>query len=88
MCWPFGLPAIGTTAGAAGEIISDGETGYLVAPDDAETLAARLTALASDRALLARMSLNALRRYQQQPTWKQTAGEIRDFLRKRIESGK
>jgi glycosyltransferase involved in cell wall biosynthesis len=86
----FGLPAIGTTAGAAGEIIRDGETGYLIAPEDAEMLAARLAALASDRALLARMALNALKRYQQQPTWEQTAGEIREFLQKMIEikSGK
>jgi glycosyltransferase involved in cell wall biosynthesis len=76
----FGLPAIGTTAGAASEIICDGETGYLIQPDDAETLAARLTVLASDRALLARMSLNALKRYQQQPTWAQTAADIRNFL--------
>jgi glycosyltransferase involved in cell wall biosynthesis len=80
----FGLPAIGTTAGAAREIISDGETGYLIAPEDAETLAARLMALASDRDLLARMSLNALKRYRQQPTWEQTAGEIREFLQKQI----
>jgi glycosyltransferase involved in cell wall biosynthesis len=84
----FGLPAIGTTAGAASEIIRDGETGYLIQPDDAETLAARLLCLASDRDLLARMSLNALNRYQQQPTWEQTAGDIRDFLIKRIKSGK
>jgi glycosyltransferase involved in cell wall biosynthesis len=80
----FGLPAIGTTAGAAGEIICDGETGYLVAPEEAELLAARLLCLASDRNLLARLSLNALKRYQQQPTWEQTAGEIREFLRKQI----
>src|SRR3990172_1188382 len=30
----FGLPAIGTTAGGASEIISDGENGYLVPRDD------------------------------------------------------
>ena len=84
----FGLPAIGTNVGAASEIISAGETGYLIPPDNAETLAARLTTLASDRALLARMSLNALKRYQQQPTWEQTAGEIREFLREQMESGK
>jgi glycosyltransferase involved in cell wall biosynthesis len=81
----FGLPAIGTSAGAAGEVISDGETGYLVPPEDAETLAARLQALASDRNLLARLSLNALKRYQQQPTWEQTAGNIRQFLQKMVE---
>ena len=32
----FGLPAIGTTAGAAGEIITHGENGYLIQPDDAK----------------------------------------------------
>jgi glycosyltransferase involved in cell wall biosynthesis len=76
----FGLPAIGTTAGAASEIISDGENGYLIPPDDAKLLAKRLLTLADDRELLARMSLNALKRYRQQPTWEETVGEIRDFL--------
>jgi glycosyltransferase involved in cell wall biosynthesis len=76
----FGLPAIGTTAGGASEIISDGESGYLVPPDDAALLAERLSLLATDRKLLARMSLKALKHYRQQPTWEQTAGRIRDFL--------
>ncbi|MGB7873235.1 MAG: glycosyltransferase family 4 protein [Anaerolineales bacterium] len=76
----FGLPAIGTTAGAACEIISDSENGYLVPPDDAERLAERLSALANDRELLVRMSVNALERYRQQPTWEETAGQIREFL--------
>ena len=80
----FGLPAIGTTAGAASEIIADSETGYLIAPDDAKTLAARLALLANDRDLLARMSVNALRRYEAQPKWEQTAGQIREFLFERI----
>ena len=76
----FGLPAIGTTAGAASEIICDGETGFLVPPEDAETLAERLVTLANDRDLLARLSLKALNRYRQQPTWDETAGKIRKFL--------
>jgi glycosyltransferase involved in cell wall biosynthesis len=76
----FGLPAIGTTAGGASEIISDSETGFLVPPDDADALAERLSRLAKDRKLLTRMSLNALERYRQQPTWDETAGQIRDFL--------
>ncbi len=81
----FGLPAIGSTTGAAGEIIREGETGFLVAPDDAPTLAARLEQLATDRALLTRLSLNALKRYRQQPKWEQTAGKIRKFLADMIE---
>jgi len=81
----FGLPAIGTTSGAAPEIIADGETGFLIQPDDAQTLASRLTALVTDRDLLARMSHNALKRYQQQPRWEETAGQIRRFLQEQIE---
>ncbi len=80
----FGLPAIGTTAGAAGEIIREGETGFLIRPEDAETLAARLAGLAADRSLLARLSVRALERYRAQPTWQQTSGEIRAFLKNMV----
>ena len=80
----FGLPAIGTTAGAAGEIIRDGENGYLIPPGDAAALATRLQSLASDRALLTRLSINALQRYRDQPKWEQTAGQIRKFLQKTV----
>jgi glycosyltransferase involved in cell wall biosynthesis len=76
----FGLPAIGSTAGAAAEIITQGETGYLVRPGDAVDLAQRLVALAHERKLLQRMSLQALERYQSQPTWLQTAESIHKFL--------
>ena len=76
----FGLPAIGTTGGGASEIISDGKTGYLVPPDDEANLSERLFALASDHNLLTRMSVNALARYRQQPTWNETASNIREFL--------
>ncbi|MBI5353414.1 MAG: glycosyltransferase family 4 protein [Chloroflexi bacterium] len=80
----FGLPAIGTTAGAASEIIADGETGYLIAPDDSKMLAERISLLANDRSLLAKMSINAARRYSQQPKWEQTASQIREFLIKQL----
>ncbi len=76
----FGLPAIGTTAGAASGIITDGVNGYLIQPGDAETLAKYLSALAADRDLLARLSVNALRRFREQPKWEQIAGRIRSFL--------
>ncbi len=76
----FGLPAIGTTAGAAGEIIEHGKTGYLIEPDDSKSLAAILKSLAEDRDLLTRLSLNAKERYLRQPSWTETAKNIRDFL--------
>ena len=80
----FGLPAIGTTEGAAGEIIRDGETGFLVPPGSAELLAARLDSLASDRSLLIRLSLAARRHYLEQPSWAETASNIRAFLQSLI----
>lgn len=76
----FGLPAIGTTAGAAGEVITHGEDGYLIRPDDAETLAGYLGELVRNRELLVRMSLNAAKRYRSQPRWEETAKRIREFL--------
>lgn len=78
MC--FGLPAIGTTAGAAGEIIEHGKTGYLIEPNDSAALATYISQLASNRSLLAQLSLDARTRYTQQPAWDKTANKIRDFL--------
>jgi len=78
MC--FGMPAIGTTAGAAGEVIEHGQTGYLVSPGDSKSLSAYLTSLAEDRGLLTRLSLNARERYIRQPSWQETAKSIREFL--------
>ena len=76
----FGLPAIGTTAGAASELITHGEDGYLIEPDNAAGLANILNELATNRDLLMRLSLNAVRRYQSQPKWDATANSVRDFL--------
>jgi glycosyltransferase involved in cell wall biosynthesis len=76
----FGLPAIGTTAGAAGEVITHGKDGYLIEPNDDAKLAEILGGLAADRELLVRLSLNALNRYKSQPRWEETARSIREFL--------
>lgn len=76
----FGLPAIGTTAGAAGEIITPAENGYLIEPEDAGALANHLRELGTNRELLAGLSLNAVKRYKSQPRWEETARSIREFL--------
>ena len=76
----FGLPAIGTTAGAAGEIITSGVDGYLIPPGDAKTLARTLQELATDRDRLLEMSLAARRHYLKQPTWEQSAENVHGFL--------
>jgi glycosyltransferase involved in cell wall biosynthesis len=83
MC--FGLPAIGTRAGAASEIISDGVDGFLIQPDNADELAGKLRLLSENREKLIQMSLAARDRYLRQPKWEETAGRIRQFLLKRID---
>ena len=76
----FGLPAIGTTAGAVGEIIEDGQTGFLIQPNDSALLFAKLKLLAEDRGLLKHLSLKARKRYLHQPPWEATAERIQNFL--------
>lgn len=80
----FGLPAIATTAGAASEIITDGVNGYLIAPNDAAELAARLEQLACNRARLAQMSMAAHERFLAHPTWQTSLTQIRHFLLERV----
>jgi len=46
-----GLPVVATNVGGAAEVIEDGVNGYLVASDDDETLAEKLTMLANDPAI-------------------------------------
>ena len=76
----FGLPAIGTTSGAAWEIITPGVDGFLVSPDNANELAQRLRLLASDRERLRAMSLAARDRFEAHPTWDDTTARIETFL--------
>jgi glycosyltransferase involved in cell wall biosynthesis len=76
----FGLPAIGSTAGAAREIITDGANGYLVPPNDPAALAKRLAALASDRDQLAHLSVAARERFLSQPSWADSMAHVRQAL--------
>lgn len=76
----FGLPAIGTTLGAASEVIEHGRTGFLIQPGDAQGLADQLQLLSERRDILVEMSLAARSRYQREPKWNQTASKIREFL--------
>ena len=76
----FGLPAIGTTSGAAGEVITHGCDGFLISPGDTVALASHLTELAQNRQRLVEMNLAARNRYQSLPTWKRSMDTIRSFL--------
>lgn len=76
----FGLPVIGTTAGAAWEIITPARDGYLVPPEDPDALASALASLLADRLRLRAMSRAAREGYERQPTWSESMAAIRTFL--------
>jgi glycosyltransferase involved in cell wall biosynthesis len=76
----FGLPVIGSTAGAAGEIIAHGKNGFCLPPDNVPLLTQHLHLLSEDRRLLLRLSLAAQKRYQSHPTWEESMASIRAFL--------
>ena len=81
----FGLPAVATTAGAAGEIITHGRDGFLIPPGDTKTLALCLSEVNRDRDRLLAMSLAARQRYVTHPTWEETTKRIRTFLQAFVE---
>lgn len=76
----FGLPAIGSTAGAASEIIQDGKNGGLVAPEQPAELANVIRQYLYGSDLLKKHSLAARRRFLEFPTWEMSAIKIRQFL--------
>lgn len=80
----FGLPVIGTTAGAAKEIINHGDNGYLIPPEDQHALAELLQTLHRDRPLLLQLSRNALAAFARQPNWNQSCEIIRQYLYARL----
>lgn len=75
-----GLPVLASHSGAAGEVVTHGESGYLFEPGDVEGLATLLRRLINDRDALLRLSVAARRRFAEFPTWEQTAANIRAFL--------
>jgi glycosyltransferase involved in cell wall biosynthesis len=77
----FGLPAIGSRKGAAGETISHGTNGYLMEPDDLSGLKPLLLKLHQDREQLQKMALAACATYASRPNWQDGIAAIDAFLR-------
>lgn len=82
----FGLPAIASTGGAAHEIITPGQDGFLVPPGDSKALADCLQTLQSNPRQHLSMSLAARARFESHPTWVESAAQIEFFLRNCLNS--
>jgi glycosyltransferase involved in cell wall biosynthesis len=76
----FGLPAIAGSDGAAKEIITHGDNGFLVPPGNPEALAHHIELLNRNRDLLLKMSLAAHGSAVAHPTWNDSAARARVFL--------
>ena len=76
----FGLPAIASRAGGASDVVTDGETGYLVDPEDPAAVGDALTELAEDHERLAAMRTAARQRYEAHPDWEETTARVRRLL--------
>ncbi len=76
----FGLPVIGSRAGATRELVESGVNGYLVQPGDHAAVRRTVVDLHQDRPALARMSLAARRRFDAHPTWEGSMGLLASFL--------
>jgi glycosyltransferase involved in cell wall biosynthesis len=68
-----GVPVVATTAGAFPEVVSDGETGWLVPAGDAAALADAIRRLMADSDLRRRMGAAGRRWMQEHFTWRETA---------------
>lgn len=77
----YGLPVVATTVGALPEIVVDGETGYLVPPDDANALGAALAAVAASPERRAEMGRAGRARLEQQFTRERWLDEMEAALR-------
>jgi len=76
----YGLPVIGTRSGGIPDAIVDGETGYLLPPDDVEGIAGAMIALAENPGLSRTMGM-AGRARTESLTWARFAGEQMDIYR-------
>lgn len=76
----FGLPALGSSAGAASETIIHGKNGYLISPEDKDQLAKIVTELYHNRDTLLTLSLGAIETYNKAPGWQDSVIAINDFL--------
>ncbi|MDR2261802.1 MAG: TIGR03088 family PEP-CTERM/XrtA system glycosyltransferase [Azoarcus sp.] len=75
-----GLPVIATPVGSVPDLVRDGDTGFLVPPDDDEALSARLLACAASRETKALVGARARARVQRDFNIAQTTARYRELF--------
>jgi glycosyltransferase involved in cell wall biosynthesis len=75
------LPVVATSIGALPDIVAEGESGYLVRPDDAEGLAARLIELIESPVKCKAFGERGRRSVENIYTWERTVGIMAERIR-------
>jgi len=81
----YGVPVVATRVGGIPEIVTDGETGLLVPPEDAPALAKALEQLLSDPDRAKCLGENLRRRVVAEFSWSRAYRDYRELLRARTE---
>lgn len=81
-----GTPVIGTAVGGIKTTVVDGETGWLIPPNDPEALAERLAWLHANPHAAQRMGWAGMRRAYQHYTWRQVANAIANAYESALEA--
>jgi D-inositol-3-phosphate glycosyltransferase len=71
-----GTPVIGSNVGGIKFTVKDGETGYLVPPNNPDAIAERITYLYKNPQILDCLSRQAIQRVHQKFTWKQVTSAV------------
>jgi D-inositol-3-phosphate glycosyltransferase len=71
-----GTPVVGAAVGGIKYSVEDGETGFLVPPNDPDALAGKITTLLENKDLMERMRINSIKRVNTLFTWSNVAQKI------------
>lgn len=82
-----GTPVIGANVGGIKWTVLDGETGYLVPPNDPGVLAERLAHLFQHPRLLSAFSRQAIKRAKELFTWQKVASAVTDLYEEILDTG-
>ncbi|MFC1585529.1 glycosyltransferase family 4 protein [Fibrobacterota bacterium] len=69
-----GTPSVGSRSGGIPDAVKDGETGFLIEPDDTAAVIEKILVLKHDPSLLAEMGSRARRRVVDELNWQKVAG--------------
>jgi glycosyltransferase involved in cell wall biosynthesis/phosphoheptose isomerase len=83
-----GTPVVGSNVGGIKYTVRDGETGYLVPPNDPDKLAERLVHLYAHPNLLSVLSRQAIRRANDLFTWEKITGAVAEAYEEVLAAGR